>query len=437
MEFISGLSKEFLFTSATFFFLWFLVILFLFIKFIIGCKIESKKEGVEVISIIKKRSKEGSKIKLFFKLLGLTLIIFLLVFLIVIFWMPQGMAPPAPNAVIRSNLLQINSTAEQFWFSDEQGSYEGLSDELRAKDMLEELPGCSAEIQEKLGYENPQEYQIDISEDGTAYLAWAPLCNYCESEEEIIYYCVDSDGYAGEIELDPFDPKNRGEFRCPVEKSEEELTAERDDSIDYMWIEKEDKLNEQQFGKSYIFTLEEGKSLIFEKHEEDLTDWKGDIFIGKDGENHYIKKDVDIYGPGGFSYEVYSTNKSGYLILEHGHFYEFLDAERRKVVATIFSDFSNFWIEGTSGKLNIEFDMDSCKEKSPGEIVILDGISINETTVFNFDEPFELTCVYPDGIGSLYDPDPTIKEVNLSQDLSRIKLILQAGEREEEIEFKK
>ena len=471
----------------------------IFLKFIISCLIEAnKKEGRKAFSIMIERIKTGSKTKVGFKVLILGLILF---FLIIIFFVaitiinPQK--GPAPDTSIRSHLSQIRSNADQFWFSDEQrGSYEGLRDEIRAKNILEKLPDCSVEIQEKLGYQNPQEYQIEISEDGTAYLAWAPLCSHYENEEEIVFYCVDSDGYAEEVEPDPSDPENRAdEFRCPEEKSEEELATEEEaekdegDIKDFLikideivkddalseeeklnrldkdlglrswkekilenwdgienvkfieeepeWIKKVDKIDGQKSDQGHIFRFAEDKSLIFQKHKEDLTDWKGDILIREDGEDYYIEEDVDIYGPGGFSYEVYSTNKNGYLLLKHGHFYEFLDTERRKVVATTFSDFSNFWIEGPYGKSKIEFNMDSCQEKSPGETVILNGVSINKTTAFNLDEPFELTCVDPDGIGSPYNPDPTIKEVNLSQDLSRIKFILQAGEREEEIEFRK
>ena len=198
----------------------------IFLKFIVSCLIEAnKKEGGKTFSILIKKIKTGSKAKIGFKVLSLALILF---FLIIVFFVaittinPQK--GPAPDTSIRSDLSQIRSNAEQFWFSDEQrGSYEGLRDQIRAKNILEELPDCSVEIQEDLGYQNPQEYQIKISEDGMAYLAWAPLCSYYEDKRKVVYYCVDSDGYARGVKLDPSDPENReNEFNCPKEKFEEE-----------------------------------------------------------------------------------------------------------------------------------------------------------------------------------------------------------------------
>ncbi len=107
----------------------------------------------------------------------------------------------AYDTQIRSELSQIRSNAEQYYYRD--GTYEGYDDDGADSgwDRVKgQIPGCSAD---QLPDGADEEYQIAV--DSQAYAAWAPLC----SEE--VYYCVDSTGAA-----DNFDgnPTTNGNFSC-------------------------------------------------------------------------------------------------------------------------------------------------------------------------------------------------------------------------------
>ncbi len=126
----------------------------------------------------------------------------------------SGAREAAFDTQIRSELGQIRSNAEQYYYNNE-GSYTGYDEPGTAwDDIADDLPNCSAAIHDEEGYENPDQYQIEIESGDYAqsYMAWAALC--AESEEDVVYYCIDSDGNAGET-TDP--PPAQTEIVCPVD----------------------------------------------------------------------------------------------------------------------------------------------------------------------------------------------------------------------------
>ena len=120
----------------------------------------------------------------------------------------SGARESAYDTQIRSELSQIRSNAEQYYYGQGSGTYSGYDSDTNAgwDNIKGEIPACSvammlgdaADAVVEAGTE--EEYQISI-EDGDyaqSYAAWAPLCGEENEFEDPIYYCVDSDGNAGE-----------------------------------------------------------------------------------------------------------------------------------------------------------------------------------------------------------------------------------------------
>lgn len=96
----------------------------------------------------------------------------------------------AYDTQIKSELSQIRSNAEQYYY-DNDGNYLNYSSSEEWENLKENIPDCSVDI---LGEDS---YQINIGDNGQDYVAWAPLC------EDENFYCVDSQGDAGEYEDEP------------------------------------------------------------------------------------------------------------------------------------------------------------------------------------------------------------------------------------------
>lgn len=131
---------------------------------------------------------------------------------------------------IQSELSKIRSSAEQYYHENDE-SYTGYKDSSEWSRMKNEIPDCSVKILQKESssdYNNFDEYQINITNDGQSYVIWAPYCyatakkneedypyfsidNYLkilsskEKKDDVVYYCMDSQDNAKEYETDPAD----------------------------------------------------------------------------------------------------------------------------------------------------------------------------------------------------------------------------------------
>ncbi|MGM0438977.1 MAG: type IV pilin protein [Patescibacteria group bacterium] len=110
----------------------------------------------------------------------------------------SGARESAYDTQIQSELSQIRSNAEQYYY-DNGGTYAGYDSSDGWSRIYGEIPMCSVALLE--GTDPAEEYQISI--EGQSYAAWAPLC--AASEGSTVYYCVDSEGNAGEYEGTPDD----------------------------------------------------------------------------------------------------------------------------------------------------------------------------------------------------------------------------------------
>ena len=176
-----------------------------------------------------KRSKKGQKIKkvkLIKNLImtknkeGFTLIELLVVVAIIgilagiAFLSISGARETAFDATIQSELSQVRSAAEQFYY-DQGGTYtpDGADafDESDAWNRFAtDIPPCSVDLMDLAGIETTdadgEEYQIVVRNQ--AFAAWAPLCAASDGEtaDDLVYWCVDSTGdsgrYGGTIDTD-------------------------------------------------------------------------------------------------------------------------------------------------------------------------------------------------------------------------------------------
>ncbi len=115
----------------------------------------------------------------------------------------RGARESAYDTQIRSELSQIRSNAEQYYY-DSGGAYFGYEDHDGWTNIAEQIPPCSVALLEDGGMEGEhsettEEYQLTIedSDQAQSYAAWAPLCADETDGGDTVYYCVDSDGDAG------------------------------------------------------------------------------------------------------------------------------------------------------------------------------------------------------------------------------------------------
>ncbi len=120
----------------------------------------------------------------------------------------RGARESAYDTQIRSELSQIRSNAEQYYY-DSGGAYYEYSTSDGWTNLAEQIPPCSVALQEAgtntgdnsedyTDFDDATEvYQITIEdgEQAQSYAAWAPLCADDDDGDEV-YYCVDSDGDA-------------------------------------------------------------------------------------------------------------------------------------------------------------------------------------------------------------------------------------------------
>ena len=121
----------------------------------------------------------------------------------------SGARESAYDTQIRSELSQIRSNAEQYYYGDGDGSYYEYELSSGWQAVASEIPACSAAKQDPAvnvaGTTGIDEttYQLAIEGTSTAqsYAAWAPLCGeeYDDGTTvHTVYYCADSEGNAGE-----------------------------------------------------------------------------------------------------------------------------------------------------------------------------------------------------------------------------------------------
>ena len=106
---------------------------------------------------------------------------------------------------IKSEVSQIRTNAEQYYYDD--GSYTDYATTEGWGRIATEIPSCSQSFLEtgiNIGNNSDDHSDIDdattvyqINTGARSYAAWAPLCSD-STDSNIIYYCVDSEGNAGE-----------------------------------------------------------------------------------------------------------------------------------------------------------------------------------------------------------------------------------------------
>ncbi len=138
----------------------------------------------------------------------------------------SGARESAYDTQIRSELSQIRSNAEQWYYDTAggNGSYNNYDTAPGWENIMNEIPGCAQAIlnetpdahgEDVITGEEHLQYQLTIqdTESPQRYAAWAPLCGTTigdGADEERVYYCVDSDGTAGEFVV----PTDTTQPRC-------------------------------------------------------------------------------------------------------------------------------------------------------------------------------------------------------------------------------
>ncbi len=154
-----------------------------------------------------KEKKLGSIIKTIFIILGVLFLTVLVVFgglFIIISYFSTSCTKVSYDTRIRSELSQIRSNAEQYYYRD--GTYQGYDDVADSgwERIKGQIPDCSANILDDGDYLNDGiNYQITVTPQ--EYAAWAPLCTETEETADFVSYCVDSEGTADNFEGSPVD----------------------------------------------------------------------------------------------------------------------------------------------------------------------------------------------------------------------------------------
>ncbi len=111
----------------------------------------------------------------------------------------QGVRTDAFNTKIKSELSQVRSNAESYFYRGGRGHYTGYDESDGWDRIADKVPACSRAIM------GESEYQIRIDDGGDPdsyaqkYIAWAALCG----TDPQLYYCIDYIGDAMEVTTDP------------------------------------------------------------------------------------------------------------------------------------------------------------------------------------------------------------------------------------------
>ncbi len=105
----------------------------------------------------------------------------------------QGARLRAFDTQIRSELSQVRSNAEMWYYQDARGSYENYDTSSGWETIRGKIPGCSqARLDDDFDVTDSTIYQLEIATGASPqdYIAWAPLC----ADEDDQIYCIDAEG---------------------------------------------------------------------------------------------------------------------------------------------------------------------------------------------------------------------------------------------------
>ncbi len=113
------------------------------------------------------------------------------------------------DAQIKSDISNIRTDLEKWYYID--GTYSEYNQDSNFRQLSVMMPECSR-IYLKPGQRG---YQLRIHSNGQSYIFWSPLCAKSIQEEEIYYYCVDSDSKISESAVYPGEVIDFEKYRCP------------------------------------------------------------------------------------------------------------------------------------------------------------------------------------------------------------------------------
>ncbi len=130
----------------------------------------------------------------------------------------QGARLRAFDTQIRSELSQIRSNAEMYYYEAE-GEYGDYRNSSGWETIKNKIPGCSQAILAEQGYDPSNVYQLEIEDVSNPqnYIAWAPLCSEDDGEGARIY-CVDARGNSLETSMGYLSDYIRPEYDCTEEE---------------------------------------------------------------------------------------------------------------------------------------------------------------------------------------------------------------------------
>ncbi len=153
----------------------------------------------------KEKKESTSTLKMILIISGVLFLIMLIIVVglsIIAYFSIDDARLSAYDTQIRSELSQIRSNAEQYYYRD--GTYQGYDDVADSgwERIKGQIPDCSANILDDGDYlSDGTSYQIAVYED--TYAAWAPLCAETRDGADFVSYCVDSEGTSDYFEGSP------------------------------------------------------------------------------------------------------------------------------------------------------------------------------------------------------------------------------------------
>jgi hypothetical protein len=153
------------------------------------------------------------------------------------------------------------------------------------------------------------------------------------------------------------------------------------------------------------------------------------VHIVKNGVDTLLNITIPFDAPGARLPEFHTTNNPDIGLITsgigdmggvwHGSYY--INLKTDEVTQVSYTNSPSLMVNDQTITLSIE---DPCGYKLGrlnGEEAKVTGLVINDKKVaYTFAKPYILTCVDPGGIGSIYSPELTIKNISASDDISKV-----------------
>lgn len=164
-----------------------------------------------------------------------------------------------------------------------------------------------------------------------------------------------------------------------------------------------------------------------------LENQKNVVYITKNGVKKVLLSEVIYDAPGGSEPKFYKTDKPNIALLESGlgdmgsiiKEYYYIDLLSERIFSVINKN-TSMSVNGVKLSFDISDDCGTGADRVAGR-AYLSNLLVDGGVKHTFDPKIELTCVNPDGFGSIYESEPTFNFKSADLDLGKVYFSVPQG----------